>query len=93
MDIGRLDAMFTDDAQAVDEISGSWTRGRSALQGHLEQLRGAVSDVRSQIHLSTLCNGARWAGHVRSAADARRAAEVCPKLSVGGRQPLGTCWN
>ncbi|HEY3946983.1 MAG TPA: hypothetical protein VGL78_17305 [Solirubrobacteraceae bacterium] len=40
MDIGRLDAMFTDDAQAVDEISGSWTRGRSALHGHLATATG-----------------------------------------------------
>jgi ketosteroid isomerase-like protein len=50
MDVGRLTAMFTDDAQGVDEISGGWTRGRTALHGYLEQLRGAVSDVRSQIH-------------------------------------------
>ena len=49
MDVSRLAAMFTDDAQGVDEISGGWTRGRAALRAYLEQLQGAVSNVRSEI--------------------------------------------
>jgi ketosteroid isomerase-like protein len=53
MDVGGLAAMFTDDAQGVDEISGGWTRGSAALDAYLNQLQGAVSDVRSQI--SDLC--------------------------------------
>lgn len=49
MDLHGLAAMFTDDAQGVDEISRGWTRGRAALDAYFEQLQGAVSDVRSQV--------------------------------------------
>jgi dihydroxyacetone kinase len=47
MDVSRLAAMFTDDAQGVDEISGGWTRGGVAMKAYLDHLQGAVSNVRS----------------------------------------------
>lgn len=49
MDLRGLAAMFTDDAQGVDEVSRSWTRGRAALDAYFRQLEGAVADVRSQL--------------------------------------------
>ena len=49
LDMGGLAAMFTDDAQGVDEISRGWTRGRAALEAYLAQLEGTVTDVRSRL--------------------------------------------
>jgi ketosteroid isomerase-like protein len=49
LDMSGLAAMFTDDAQGVDEISRRWTRGRAALEAYLAQLEGTVTDVRSQL--------------------------------------------
>jgi uncharacterized protein (TIGR02246 family) len=50
LDIVRLEPMFADDAQGVDELSGGWRRGRQALHEYLRMLSGAgVSDVRSQL--------------------------------------------
>jgi ketosteroid isomerase-like protein len=49
LDMSGLAAMFTDDAQGVDEISRGWTRGRTALEAYLAQLEGTVTDVRSQL--------------------------------------------
>ncbi|MGH8268488.1 MAG: YybH family protein [Steroidobacteraceae bacterium] len=49
MDVGGLAALFTEDAQAVDEISGGWTRGRAALDTYFERLEGTVTDVRSEL--------------------------------------------
>jgi ketosteroid isomerase-like protein len=44
-----LAAMFTDDAQGVDEISRGWTRGRAALEAYRARLEGTVTDVRSRL--------------------------------------------
>jgi ketosteroid isomerase-like protein len=49
MDLSGLAEMFTDDAQGVDEISRSWTRGRAALDAYFARLEGTVADVRSQL--------------------------------------------
>ena len=49
LDMSGLAAMFTDDAQGVDEISRGWTRGRAALEAYLAQLEGTVTDVRSRL--------------------------------------------
>jgi ketosteroid isomerase-like protein len=49
LDMSGLAAMFTDDAQGVDEISRGWTRGRAALEAYLVQLEGTVTNVRSQL--------------------------------------------
>jgi ketosteroid isomerase-like protein len=49
LDMSALAAMFTDDAQGVDEISRGWTRGRAALEAYLAQLKGTVANVRSQL--------------------------------------------
>lgn len=49
MDVRGLAELFTDDAQGVDEISGTWTRGRAALDAYFAQIETTVSDVRSQI--------------------------------------------
>jgi ketosteroid isomerase-like protein len=49
MDIRGLGALFTDDAQGVDEISGSWKRGRAALEAHLALLEESATDVRSEL--------------------------------------------
>jgi ketosteroid isomerase-like protein len=49
LDMSGLAAMFTDDAQGVDEISRGWTRGRAALEAYLAQLEGTVANVRSQL--------------------------------------------
>jgi hypothetical protein len=49
MDLDGLGKMVTDDVQGVDEISRGWTRGRSALESYLSQLKDSVSDVRSRM--------------------------------------------
>lgn len=49
LDMDGLAAMFTDDAQGVDEISRGWTRGRAALEAYLAHLQGTVTDVRSRL--------------------------------------------
>lgn len=49
LDIEGLTALLVDDAQAVDELTGSWIRGREALQAHFAGLPEMVADVRSQI--------------------------------------------
>jgi ketosteroid isomerase-like protein len=49
MDLDALSGALTDDAQGVDEISRSWTRGRDALNSYFKQLEGTVSDVHSEI--------------------------------------------
>ena len=49
LDMSGLAAMFTDDAQGVDEISRGWRRGRAALEAYLAQLEGTVTDVRSRL--------------------------------------------
>ena len=49
MDLDRLGAMLTDDAQSVDEITRGWTRGRAAMETYLSQLKGTVSDVHSRM--------------------------------------------
>jgi len=49
MDVDRMMATATDDAQGVDEISRRWLRGRGEVDGYLRQLMGVVSDVRTQL--------------------------------------------
>jgi ketosteroid isomerase-like protein len=49
MDVDRLMAGFTDDAQGVDEISRRWIRGRDDVEAYLRQLMGAVGDVRTEL--------------------------------------------
>jgi ketosteroid isomerase-like protein len=49
MDVRGLAALFADDAQGVDEISRSRTRGRAAPDAYLARLEGSVSDVRSKL--------------------------------------------
>jgi ketosteroid isomerase-like protein len=49
MNVEGLEAMLTDDAQGVDEISRGWRRGRAALNEYLSELEGAVVEVQSQI--------------------------------------------
>ncbi len=49
MDMGGVAAMFTDDAQGIDEIARQWTRGRTALNAYLSQVEGSVSDVHSEL--------------------------------------------
>jgi ketosteroid isomerase-like protein len=48
MDVDRMMALATEDAQGVDEISRRWMRGRSELEGYLRQLTEAVSDIRTE---------------------------------------------
>lgn len=49
MDLDRLGAMLADDAQSVDELTRGWTRGRTAIQAYLSQLKDTVSDVHSRM--------------------------------------------
>jgi ketosteroid isomerase-like protein len=49
MDVDRMMATATEDAQGVDEISRRWVRGRVEVDGYLRQLMGAVSDVRTRL--------------------------------------------
>jgi ketosteroid isomerase-like protein len=48
MDVDRMMALATEDAQGVDEISRRWMRGRGELEGYLRQLTDAVSDIRTE---------------------------------------------
>lgn len=49
MDVDGLGTMVTDDVQSVDEITRGWTRGRTAVESYLSQLKGSISDVESRI--------------------------------------------
>src|SRR5437763_3431215 len=49
LNIDGIVAMLTADAQSVDEITRSWTRGRAAIEAYMSQLKGSVSDVHSQM--------------------------------------------
>ena len=49
LDISGLTGLLADDAQAVDELTSSWMRGREALQAHFARLPEMVADVRSQV--------------------------------------------
>jgi ketosteroid isomerase-like protein len=49
MDVDRMAAGMTDDAQGVDEISRRWLRGRAALEEYLHGLAAAVTDVRTTV--------------------------------------------
>ena len=49
MDLKRISAMLTDDAQGIDEISRRWMRGKAALDDYFAQLEGAVSEPKSQV--------------------------------------------
>ncbi len=49
LDISGLIGLLVDDAQAVDELTGSWMRGREALEAHFARLPEVVADVRSEL--------------------------------------------
>lgn len=49
LDISGLTGLLVDDAQAVDELTGSWIRGREALEAHFARLPEMVADVRSEL--------------------------------------------
>ncbi|MEA2247827.1 MAG: hypothetical protein QOH46_2356 [Solirubrobacteraceae bacterium] len=50
LDIERAEALFADDVQGVDELSGGWRRGRDALHEYLQMISSAgLSDVRSSL--------------------------------------------
>ena len=38
LDFGKLQDMFADDVQGVDEISGGWIRGKDGLEGYFDTL-------------------------------------------------------
>ena len=38
-----------EDAQGVDEISRRWLRGRTEVEAHVQQLEGAVQEIRSAL--------------------------------------------
>lgn len=50
MDLDSMLAELSDEPQAVDEISRSWMRGRSALQEYFGQMQGMLSNIRSQLN-------------------------------------------
>jgi ketosteroid isomerase-like protein len=48
LDVGAIEALFDDDPQGVDELSGGWRRGRGALHDYLSEVTSAgLSDIRS----------------------------------------------
>ncbi|MEA2254065.1 MAG: hypothetical protein QOG35_110 [Solirubrobacteraceae bacterium] len=48
LDVGAIEAMFDDDPQGVDELSGGWRRGRAALHDYLTEVTSAgLSDIHS----------------------------------------------
>ncbi|MGH2850846.1 MAG: YybH family protein [Solirubrobacteraceae bacterium] len=49
LDISGIGAFMTEDAQAVDELTRSWMRGRVALEEHFSHLPDMVADVRSTV--------------------------------------------
>jgi ketosteroid isomerase-like protein len=49
LDISGLAALLTDDAQAVDELTRSWMRGREVLEAHFGRLPEMVADVQSNL--------------------------------------------
>lgn len=49
MDLESISNLLADDAQGIDEISRKWMRGREALDAYFDQLKGTVSDVRSEL--------------------------------------------
>ena len=50
LDVARIEALFTDDVQGVDEVSGGWRRGRAAVHDYLESVVSAgISGLRSEI--------------------------------------------
>jgi len=49
LDISGLTGVLVNDAQAVDELTGSWMRGREALEAHFARLPEMVADVRSEL--------------------------------------------
>jgi ketosteroid isomerase-like protein len=50
LDIEAIEALFDDEPQGVDELSGGWRRGRDALHDYFSQITSAgLADVRSTI--------------------------------------------
>jgi ketosteroid isomerase-like protein len=49
MDVDGLIGSATDDAQGVDEISRRWLRGKNEVGAYLQQLKGSVSGVRTEL--------------------------------------------
>lgn len=50
LDIDAVEALFDEEPQGVDELSGGWRRGREALHGYLSEVTSAgLSDVQSNV--------------------------------------------
>jgi len=50
LDVARIEGLFTDDIQGVDELSGGWRRGRGAVHDYLESVVSAgIADLRSEL--------------------------------------------
>ena len=49
MDIPGMLETIAEEAQSVDEISRRWLRSKGELGDYLQQLEGAVSDVRTEL--------------------------------------------
>lgn len=75
LDAGDQDAVkaaFSDDAQGIDEISCAWLRGRDQMNGYIDGIFAATSNVTSQItdvHVAELGDGALVTGILNQAYD------------------------
>jgi uncharacterized protein (TIGR02246 family) len=50
LDVDSAEALFDDEPQGVDELSGGWRRGRQALHEYFAQITSAgLADVRSNL--------------------------------------------
>jgi uncharacterized protein (TIGR02246 family) len=49
LNLDRMLAAVADDAQAVDEVSRRWLRGRAELESYLRQLTSVVTDVHTEL--------------------------------------------
>lgn len=57
-DVERVQQLFADDVQGVDEISRGWLRGRHAAADYFRKLAGSVTDIRSELRS---IHGVEWA--------------------------------
>lgn len=48
-DFDRIQQLFADDVQGIDEISRGWLRGRQAAADYFRQLAESVSDIHSEL--------------------------------------------
>jgi uncharacterized protein (TIGR02246 family) len=50
LDVGRIESLFTDDIQGVDELSGGWRRGRDAVHEYLESVvEAGLANLHSEL--------------------------------------------